>query len=281
MGKPMALSLLGKGYSLAIVSRHLDREATLIAHGASTVGSHQELARISDVVILMLPDTSTVETVLFAEDGVHSGLRGGSIVIDMSSISPRETVEFAERLAEIGCALLDAPVSGGQKGAETGTLGVMAGGPKEIFERCRPILEAMGKTITYTGSSGSGQKTKLVNQLIGATNLLGAVEGLRLARAAGLDPQTTMQAISSGAASSWMLANLGPKILEGDFAPGFSIRLQDKDMRLLKEWLDDIDGDFPAAGLVYSLFRKAMEAGLENQGNQGLINLWQHTKNND
>jgi 3-hydroxyisobutyrate dehydrogenase len=132
----------------------------------------------------------------------------------------------------------------------------------------------MGKTIIYTGPSGCGQKTKLVNQLVGATNLLGAVEGLRLARAAGLDAQTTLQAVSSGAASSWMLANLGPKILQEDFAPGFSIRLQHKDMALLKEWLAGMDGDFPAADLAYSLFNEAMEAGLSDQGNQGLINLW-------
>jgi 2-hydroxy-3-oxopropionate reductase len=167
MGRPMALNLLGEGYSLAIVSRHPDREAVLIAHGASTAASHQELARISDVIILMLPDTNSVEKVLFAEGGVNSGIRKGSIVVDMSTISPKKTVEFAERLAGTGCVLLDAPVSGGEQGAESGTLGIMAGGPKESFERCRPILEAMGKNIIYTGPCGCGQKTKLVNQLIG------------------------------------------------------------------------------------------------------------------
>jgi 3-hydroxyisobutyrate dehydrogenase len=171
--------------------------------------------------------------------------------------------------------MLDAPVSGGEKGAEAGTLGIMVGGPRTAFDRCRKIFEAIGKTITYTGPSGCGQKTKLVNQLVGAANLLGAVEGLRLARAAGLDPETTLQAIASGAASSWMLANLGPKMLQGDFAPGFSIRLQYKDVTLLKEWVSELGGDFPAADLVYSLFGKAMEAGLSEQGNQGLINLWE------
>lgn len=278
MGKPMAFNLLRKGYSLAIVSRHPDREAALIEHGASTAASPQELASVSDVIVLMLPDTDTVERVLFGDGGVAFGIRKYSVVIDMSTIAPQRTIEFAERLATAGCAMLDAPVSGGEKGAESGTLGIMVGGPQETFERCRPILEAMGKTITYAGPSGCGQKTKLVNQLIGATNLLGAVEGLRLARKTGLDAQTTLQAVSSGAASSWMLTNLGSKILQEDFAPGFSIRLQHKDMTLLKEWLGEIGGDFPAAGLVYSLFHKAMEAGLENQGNQGLINLWENGK---
>lgn len=281
MGKPMASNLLRKGYSLSIVSRHPEREAPLIAQGALIAPSAQELARRSDVVILMLPDTSTVEQVLFGDDGVALGVRKGSTVIDMSTISPEKTIEFAERLAATGCAMLDAPVSGGEKGAQEGTLGIMAGGPQDVFERRRSIFEAMGRTVIYTGPSGCGQKTKLVNQLVGATNLLAAVEGLRLARTAGLDAQTTLQAISNGAASSWMLANLGPKILQDDFAPGFSIRLQHKDLTLLKEWLAKIGGDFPAADLVHSLFHKAMEAGLASEGNQGLINLWKNGKHNE
>ncbi len=275
MGKPMATNLLSKGYSLSIVSRHPEKEASLIAQGALTAASPQVLARTSDVIILMLPDTNTVEQVLFGDDGVVLGIRKGSIVIDMSTISPEKTIEFAKRLTTVGCPMLDAPVSGGEKGAEAGMLGIMAGGPQDVFERCRPIFEVMGKTITYTGPSGCGQKTKLVNQLVGATNLLGAVEGLRLARAAGLDAQTTLQAVSSGAASSWMLANLGPKIVQGDFAPGFSIRLQHKDLMLLRDWLAGVSGDFPAADLVYSIFQKAMGAGLADQGNQGLVNLWE------
>jgi len=278
MGKPMAANLLRKGYPLSIVSRYPENEASLIAQGALTVASPQELARTNDVIILMLPDTDTVEHVLFGDGGVILGLREGSIVVDMSTISPVKTIELAERLATAGCRMLDAPVSGGEKGAEAGTLGIMVGGSLDVFERCRPIFEAMGKTILYTGLSGCGQKTKLVNQLVGATNLLGAVEGLRLARAAGLNEQTTLEAISSGAASSWMLANLGPRILRGDFAPGFSVRLQHKDLTLLKDWLAGIGGDFPAADLVYSLFHDAMEAGLAGQGNQGLFNLWKNGK---
>jgi 3-hydroxyisobutyrate dehydrogenase len=276
MGKPMATNLLRKGYPLSIVSRHREKEAQLVAMGASTAASAQEVAQTSDVIILVLPDTSSVKQVLFGDNGVMLGVRRGAVVIDMSTISPAETVEIATRLATAGCAMLDAPVSGGEKGAEAGTLGIMAGGAQDVFERCRPIFDAMGKTITYTGPSGCGQKTKLVNQLVGAMNLVGAVEGLRLARAAGLDLQTTLQAVSSGAASSWMLANLGPKIVQGDFAPGFSIRLQHKDVTLLKEWLAGLGGDFPAADLVYSLLERAMDAGLANQGNQGLINLWEH-----
>jgi 3-hydroxyisobutyrate dehydrogenase len=184
-------------------------------------------------------------------------------------------MEFASRLEGAGCAMLDAPVSGGEKGAIEGTLGIMVGGPQKTFEKCCGILEAMGRTITYTGPSGCGQKTKLVNQLVGATNLLAAVEGLRLARAAGLDAETTLRAVSSGAAASWMLVNLGPKILEKDFAPGFSLRLQYKDVSLLSEWIAGLGGEYPAAGLIESIYRQAVEAGLSEQGNQGLINLWE------
>src|SRR5581483_8745118 len=274
MGMPMAANLLRKGYRLSIVPRHREKEAPLVALGASTAASPQELAENTDLIILMLPDTRAVDRALFGDGGVIHGVRRGATVIDMSTISPSETIEFAEKLAAVGCAMLDAPVSGGEKGAAVGTLGIMVGGPRDVFEECRKILEALGSTITYTGPSGCGQKTKLVNQLIGATNLLAVVEGLRLAWAAGLDTETTLQALSSGAASSWMLSNLGVKILQEDFAPGFSIRLQYKDMMLLKDWADGMGGDFPAVDLVHSLFHKAVETGLSEQGNQGLINLW-------
>lgn len=274
MGKPMAANLLRAGYSLSIPSRHQEKSEALIALGAAIVESPQRIAQSSDVIMTMLPDTQAVEQVLFGEQGVFLGLKSGSIVIDMSTISPVATVKFARHLLIAGCEMLDAPVSGGEKGATAGTLGIMVGGPRSAFERCQPIFQALGKTITYTGPSGHGQKTKLVNQLVGATNLLGAVEGLRLARAAGLDLETTLQAVSSGAASSWMVTNLGPLIVKEDFAPGFSIRLQHKDLQLLHEWISELGGDFPAADLVYSLFTKALEMGLKDQGNQGLINIW-------
>jgi len=275
MGKPMAANLLRAGYSLSIINRRPETLEQLVSLGASLSETPLEIARRSDVIILMLPDTRTVEEVLFAENGVAHGIRESSIVIDMSTISPVKTVEFASRLLALKCEMLDAPVSGGEKGAEAGALGIMVGGNPAAFERCRKIFEAMGKTITYTGSNGCGQKTKLVNQLVGATNLLGAVEGIRLARVAGLDAEATLKAVASGAASSWMLVNLGPKILQQDFAPGFSMRLQHKDMTLLKEWIASLGDEYPAADLVHSLFAKAMDTGLSEQGNQGLINLWQ------
>ncbi len=274
MGRPMAESLVRAGFPLAVFNRTREKCASLAAMGASVKGSPRQVASASEIVITMLADTAAVETVLFGDQGIVGGLRLGSVVIDMSTISPSRAVAFAGRIEAVGCAMLDAPVSGGEKGAIDGTLAIMAGGRPDAFERCLPVLEAMGKSVTYTGPAGNGQRTKLVNQLIAATNLLATVEGIRLSRAAGLDPNVTLKAVSTGAASSWMLVNLGPKILKDDFAPGFSIRLQFKDMELLKEWASELGGDFPAAALVHSLFGAAMKKGLSSQGNQGLIHLW-------
>jgi len=275
MGGPMASNLFRAGLELTIYDRARSQCEKLVPLGANLADSSRQVAAASEIVITMVPDTATVEQVLFGENGVAGGLKPGAVVIDMSTISPLATLEFGKRLAAMGCEMLDAPVSGGPKGAIEGTLGIMAGGPREVFDRCLPIFQAMGKTITYTGPLGNGQKTKLVNQLVGATNLLGAVEGLRLARRAGLDVPTTLQAVGSGVANSWMLANLIPLILKKDFAPGFSIRLQHKDLKLLTDWIASLGGDFPAAQMVFSLFSKAMEMGLEAQGNQGLINIWE------
>jgi len=275
MGEPMAANLLRAGYGLTIFDRTCCRCEKLALRGATVAKASSQVAQASEIVITMVSDTATVEQVLFAPDGVAQGLQPGAVVIDMSTISPLSAMEFGNRLASLECEMLDAPVSGGPKGAIAGTLGIMVGGRHEVFERCLPVLQTMGKSITYTGPLGNGQKTKLVNQLVGATNLLGAVEGLRLARKAGLDIPTTLQAVMSGAANSWMLTNLIPLILKEDFAPGFSIRLQHKDLKLLTDWIASLGGDFPAAQMVFSLFSKAMEMGLEGQGNQGLINIWE------
>lgn len=274
MGQPMAANLLSAGFSLVVFNRTMSKCQPLAARGAVVAGSPRDLAEQSDVVIVMVSDTTDVEQVLFSEVGVWHGVRRGMTVIDMSTISPRATVEFSKRLLGKGCEMLDAPVSGGEKGAREKTLGIMVGGKRKSFEAFVPVLQEMGKTIIYVGPSGSGQKTKLVNQVVGAINLLATVEGLRLARAAGLDPEVTLRATSSGAASSWMLTNLGPKILNNDFAPGFSIHLENKDLKLAMELIDEAKGEFPGAKLVFSLFAEAVRCGLGDLGNHGLFNLW-------
>jgi len=170
--------------------------------------------------------------------------------------------------------MLDAPVSGGEKGAIEGSLTIAVGGNQQTFEQCLPVLEAMGKTIVYAGESGNGQKTKLVNQLLCAQHIVAMVEALRFARLSGLDLETTLKAVSSGAAGSWMLSNLAPRILVKDFAPGFMINLQQKDIRLVIEALQQTKEPFDGTRLAYSLFTRAVEAGLGQQGTQGLINLF-------
>ena len=274
MGSPMAANLLRGGFTLAVYNRTPARCGPLVEQGARACGSLRELASLSDVVITMVSDTPDVEAVLFGEDGLAAGLRPGSTVVDMSTISPRAAEEFARRLAERSVALLDAPVSGGEGGARAGSLSIMVGGDPAAFEKCLPVFEAMGKNIVYTGPSGSGQKTKLVNQVVGSLNLLATVEGLRLAAAAGLDLGKTLSAVSAGAAGSWMLSHLGPKIAQGDFSPGFFLRLHQKDLRLAAEFLRETGTEAPGTALMYRLFTQALEKGLGEYGNQGLYKLW-------
>lgn len=274
MGRPMAANILKAGFPLSVYNRTRSRCDALIQQGASGCQSLRELAAASDLVITMVSDTPDVESVLFQENGIAQGLHPGSVVVDMSTISPRATAEFARRMAEHSVAMLDAPVSGGESGAIAGTLSIMAGGAPDTFQRCLPVLQAMGKTIVYTGTNGSGQKTKLVNQVIGSLNLLATIEGLRLAKAAGLSMDETISAVSAGAAGSWMLANLGPKIAAGDFRPGFFVRLQQKDLRLAAEFFQELGIEAPGTELTSRLFTEAVQRGLGEYGNQGLYKLW-------
>jgi 3-hydroxyisobutyrate dehydrogenase len=274
MGRPMALNLVKAGYSLTVYNRTRSKCQTLADVGARVADAPREVATQCDVIITMVADTPDVEDVLFGPAGVWEGLQPGRTVIDMSTVSPAATVRWARRLREKGCELLDAPVSGGEKGAREAALTIMVGGSRSAYEQCLPIFHTVGRTVIYTGPSGSGQKTKLVNQVICALNILAMVEGLQLARVIGLDLETTLYVVSSGAASSWMLSHLGPKILQNDFTPGFMIRLQQKDLRLVQELLQPLGLSLPGTELAFSLFSDAVAKGLGDQGTQALINLF-------
>jgi len=284
MGRPMAQNLLAAGFSLTVYNRTASKAQPLLERGALWAPSPADLAQTSDVILTILSDTPDVEAVLFGPRGVGGGIRPGSTVIEMSTIAPEAAIVFAQRFAERGCAMLDAPVSGGERGAIEGTLAIMVGGPEDAFHRCLPIFRALGKTIVYTGPSGNCQKTKLVNQLICALNIVAVAEGLHLAETLGLDLRTTLHAISQGAAASWMLSNLAPKILQNDFAPGFKIALQQKDLRLVREAIrrafphdapEHRDRElFPGAELALHLFSEAVAEGLGELGTQGLIALY-------
>lgn len=275
MGSPMAANLMKAGFALAVHDRDPARVAPLEALGALAAGSPAALADFGEVFITMLPDTPQVEEVLFGESGLATALRPGAVVIDMSTISPKATVEFARRLGQRSVETLDAPVSGGEPGAREGRLSIMVGGRREVFDRCLPLFQTMGNKIVYTGPNGHGQKTKLVNQVVGSLNLLAAVEGVRLARAAGLDLDLTFEAVGGGAAGSWMWSNLGPKMAAGDYRPGFMIKLHAKDLRLASELWEELGLEAPGTRLCHELFQQALARGLGELGNQGLIRLWE------
>ncbi len=275
MGRPMMRNLIEAGHHLTVYDRNREKREACVDLGARGAASSRDVAAASELVITMVSDTPDVEAVVFGADSVAAGLAPGGVVVDMSTISSTATVEFARRLEAQGSDWVDAPVSGGEPAAISGKLSIMAGGRKEAFDRALPVLQSLGSTIVYAGIAGNGQKTKMVNQVVGSLNLLAVVEGLRLAKAAGLNVESTLQAVSQGAAGSWMLSNLGPRILKEDFAPGFRIRLHQKDLRLAKELLESLDMDAPGSALTYQLFTRALDAGLGEDGNQGLWQLWE------
>ncbi len=276
MGAPMALNLLNAGYSLKVYNRtDRPRVQEVVDAGAERVASPQDAASGCGVVITMVTDTPDVEAVILGDDGAINGVAAGSTVIDMSTISPRLTREVAATLKEKGVNMLDAPVSGGDVGAKQGTLSIMVGGDREVFDECLPVLEAMGKNITLIGGNGAGQTTKLCNQIAVSVANLAMAEALMLAAAADMDVQKVLDAISGGAAGSWQLTNLGPRILQGDFAPGFMVKLQQKDLKLVMEAANDVKLALPGASLAHQYFNLVERGGFADEGTQALIKAYE------
>jgi 3-hydroxyisobutyrate dehydrogenase len=271
MGRGMVRNLLKAGFAVRVWNRTASRMTEVAADGAVPTDSPADLATQSDIVITCVSDTPDVEAVLFGENGVINGIRSGSLVIDMSTISPHATVEFAGKLAKKGATLLDAPVSGGSEGAEKGTLTIMVGGDADAFARATPVLEAMGKKITHMGASGSGQMTKLVNQCLVVGHALAMSEALMLAQAGGLDLQKTIEALGAGAAGSWMWSNRGPQIIRRDWRPGFTVDLQQKDVRLVLQAADQLGVPTMLTGMVFQLYRTLQSEGLGSEGNHALV----------
>jgi 3-hydroxyisobutyrate dehydrogenase len=271
MGAPMAGHLLAAGFPLTLHSRTKAKAEDLLRRGATWADSPAAAAHEADVVFVNVPDTPDVEAVVTGSNGVLSVARSGLIVIDHSTISPSATRRMNEALAVRGAKLLDAPVSGGDVGAKNASLSIMVGGDESAFVRARPLLERLGKTITYCGPSGSGQLTKLVNQVLVSVTNLAVCEALALARKGGLDPQKTVAALAGGAAGSWQLSNLGPRMLAGDFKPGFMIDLQVKDLRLVLEAAHELGLEPAAVNLVKRLFEAAQAQGRGRAGTQALF----------
>lgn len=279
MGRGMTRNLLNKGHHVTVWNRTAARMDEFVAAGAKPVSTPAELGRACDIILICVSDTPDVEQVLFGENGVGAGAQKGALVVDHSTISPKKTVEMAKRLNAQGVGYLDAPVSGGSEGAAKGTLSIMAGGEAADFERARPVMESYGRTITHVGAHGAGQMTKLVNQILVVVNQLAASEALLFAQAGGLDLATTINAVKDGAAGSWMLANRGPQMIVRDFRPGFTIDLQQKDLRLALEAADQMGVPLLATSLVFQLYRTLQAQGLGGEGNHGLVRALEQLMN--
>jgi 3-hydroxyisobutyrate dehydrogenase len=273
MGAPMAQHILKAGYPLTVFNRTVSKTEPIVARGAGRADSPAQAATGAGIIVIMVTDSADVEEVVAGPSGLLDGINAGTIVIDMSTVSPATERQLDSRLRERGCFLIDAPVSGGDVGARAATLAIMAGGDRDAFEQVRPLLEVMGKSITWCGPSGSGQVTKLCNQILVSVTLLGVSEALVFARRNGLDPRVMIEAVKEGAASSWQLSNLAPRIVERDFEPGFMIDLMQKDLRILLETGTADGTPLPAAALVHQLFLAAQAQGEGRAGTQGLARV--------
>jgi 2-hydroxy-3-oxopropionate reductase len=270
MGRPMALNLKQAGHSLVVPDRASLTDE--IRSAADVVASPREVAAKSEVVILMVPDTPDVEAVLFGANGVAAGLKAGTLVIDMSSISPIATKDFAKRINEKGCDYLDAPVSGGEVGAKQATLTIMVGGPDAAFARAKPLFDVMGKNITHVGSeNGAGQTCKVANQIIVALNIQAVSEALVFAAKAGADPAKVRQALMGGFASSRILEVHAERMLNGTFNPGFRIRLHQKDLNLALSAAKELDLSLPNTAIAQQMFASCTAHGCADLDHSALI----------
>jgi 2-hydroxy-3-oxopropionate reductase len=270
MGAPMALHLINAGHRVHVHTRSAVRPE-VAAGAASVCRSPREVAERAEVVFLMLPDTPDVAQVLLGTQGVAEGLSPGKVVVDMSSISPIETKGFAERIEALGCAYLDAPVSGGEVGAKAASLTIMVGGTAEGFARVQPLFALMGKNITHVGGHGDGQVTKVANQMIVALTIAAVGEALTFARKAGADPAKVRQALMGGFASSRILEVHGERMLQRTFAPGFRIRLHQKDLQLALSGAKALGVALPQTAGVAQLIQVCAAHGLAEQDHSALV----------
>ena len=280
MGAPMARNLLKAGFNLTVATRTPGKASKFAAENSSlgkvkAVNIPAEVASASEIIITMVTDSPDVVAVARGDEGIFAAAKPGAIIIDMSTISPQVTRELAEEARSKGLFWLDAPVSGGEKGAIEGTLTIMVGGDPEALVRARPALEAMGKRITHFGPAGNGQSAKLCNQIMTAVNLLAVCEALTFGAKAGLDLTTLHQALTGGAANSWALEVLGKKMIDRDFKPAFMVKLQQKDLRLVMDAANAGHTPLPAASLAHQLFAAVEAEGRGDDGTQSLLRVFE------
>jgi 2-hydroxy-3-oxopropionate reductase len=261
MGKPMASHLVKAGHTVHVCDLVEESVKHLCSLGGKACSCCREIAQKSDIIFIMVPDTPDVEAALFGTEGVAEGLRPGSIVVDMSSISPIATKEFAKRLAGMGVKMLDAPVSGGQVGAENATLSIMVGGPLDVFNQIKPYFELMGKNIVHIGDHGDGQTCKVANQIVVALTIEAVAEALLFASKAGADPAKVRAALLGGFAQSRILELHGERMIKHNFNPGFRIRLHQKDLNLALEAARSMGLSLPNTALAQELFNAVAAQG--------------------
>jgi 3-hydroxyisobutyrate dehydrogenase len=271
MGSGMSMNILKAGFPLTVWNRTATRTEPLVKAGAKVAKSPKEVAENSDIIIDIVTDSKDVEEVLLGPSGVIHGVKPGTIVIDMSTISPIRTREMAARFREKGIKMLDAPVSGGDIGARNGTLSIMVGGDSDAFDEAVPVFQAMGKTITHIGGNGDGQICKAVNQILVGMNMLGVAEALVFAKKAGVDVKKVHAAIVGGAAGSWQLTNNGAKLLVGDHEPGFKVKDYLKDLRIIMETSDSVKMPLVGTAVVQQMFKNLDAEGLKDKGTQAIV----------
>ncbi|USK81728.1 NAD(P)-dependent oxidoreductase [Peribacillus frigoritolerans] len=270
MGKSMAAHLLKAGFEVFVYTRTKDKSSELLSQGAKWAAAPKEIAQKANVIISMVGYPSDVEEIYLGENGLIENGKQGTYLIDMTTSTPTLAVKIAEEAKKRGMESLDAPVSGGDIGARDAKLTIMVGGSSEAFEAVRPIFDILGSNVVHQGPAGSGQHTKMCNQIAIASNMIGVTEAISYAKRAGLDPDRVLRSISSGSAGSWSLSNLVPRMVEGDFEPGFYIKHFIKDMKIALDEAERMGMDAPGLSLSKSLYEGLAEAGEENSGTQAL-----------
>jgi len=273
MGKSMCSHVLNAGYDVSIYNRTKEKASDLLDKGATWCLNPREVAEKSDIVFTIVGFPHDVESVYLGENGVLSSIKKGAIVVDMTTSEPSLAQRIYKEAKEKGVSSIDAPVSGGDVGAKNGTLAIMAGGDKETYDKIFPFLELMGKNIAYMGKAGAGQHTKMSNQILIASTMIGVVESLLYAYKAGNDLNEVINVIGKGAAGCWSINNLGPRIVEGNFDPGFFIKHFIKDMGIALKEAKNMNLSLPGLALAYQFYISATALGLENLGTQGLYKV--------
>ncbi|QIW83565.1 MULTISPECIES: NAD(P)-dependent oxidoreductase [Bacillus] len=274
MGNSMASHILEAGYPVLVYTRTKQKAEEILNKGAVWQETVKDLSEKADIIITMVGYPSDVEDIYLGENGILRHAKEGAFVIDMTTSKPSLAKKIAEQAKEKSILALDAPVSGGDIGARNGTLAIMAGGEKEAFEACLPLFSVMGENIQYQGPAGSGQHTKMCNQIAIAAGMVGVAEAMAYAEKSGLNPEQVLKSITTGAAGSWSLSNLAPRMLKGDFAPGFYVKHFIKDMGIALEEAELMGEEMPGLALAKSLYDKLSAQGEENSGTQSIYKLW-------